>query len=200
MHVLSYIPTGLLSLLCAWYLVPLAYANSYFVISQPAKGEQWVNGAVNPISWTKGLLDGVNSLDIELARLSQDGLIFVARDVPAPSSTGSLNLLIQDIPAADDYYLLFLNSTHGVMYASSQRFSIVDANNGSAPASPAAGAPTVTVSGGPNPTAVFATTFPPSANGVGAPAWRAVEGAHMQLVAVASAVVFCMLGGAWTVL
>ena len=62
---------------------------AYFVISQPAKGEQWVNGAVNPISWTKGLLDGVNSLDIELARLSQDGLIFVARDGTYSSSPPS---------------------------------------------------------------------------------------------------------------
>ncbi|KAL7278792.1 hypothetical protein PYCCODRAFT_1413813 [Trametes coccinea BRFM310] len=201
MHVLSYLPSGLLSLFFAWYLLPLAYANSYFVISQPAKGNVWANNAVNPISWTKGLLDGVNSLDIELARLSEDGLIFVARDVPATSSTGALNLYIQDIPAGDDYYLLFLNSTHGVMYASSQRFSIADAGNSSAtPASPAAGAATVTVSGAPNPTAVFATTFPPSANGVSAPGWKAVEGARSQLVAIGAVMAVCALGGAWTVL
>ncbi|KAI0350556.1 hypothetical protein OH77DRAFT_1430894 [Trametes cingulata] len=198
MHVLSYIPTGVLSLFFAWYLLPLAYANSYFVISQPSKGAQWANGAVNPVSWTKGLLDGVNSVDIELARLSQDGLIFVARDVPATGSTGSLNILLQDVPAGDDYYLLFLNSTHGVMYASSQRFAIADAANGTA-ASPA-NAPTVTVSGGPNPTAVFATTFPPSANGVRAPGWQALEGASRPLIGIASAVLVCALGGAWTVL
>ncbi|KAI0369542.1 hypothetical protein BV20DRAFT_946060, partial [Pilatotrama ljubarskyi] len=171
---------------------------AYFVISQPSKGTQWSNNAVNPVSWTKGLLDGINSVDIELARLSQDGLIFVARDVPASGSTGALNLFLQDIPAGDDYYLLFLNSTHGVMYASSQRFAIGDANNGTA-ASPA-NAPTVTVSGGPNPTAVFATTFPPSANGVSAPGWKALEGASRPLIGVASAMLVCALGGAWTVL
>ncbi|KAI8996304.1 hypothetical protein BD414DRAFT_477470 [Trametes punicea] len=202
MHVLSYLPTGLLSLFFAWYLLPIAYANSYFVISQPGKGAQWLNGAVNPITWTKGLLDGVHSVDIELARLSQDGLIFIARDVPASTSTGALNLYLQDIPAGDDYYLLFLNSTHGLMYASSQRFAIAAAGNSSAgsPPAPAAGAPTVTISGAPNPTAVFATTFPPSANGVGAPAWKAVEGASRQLLALGSVMVMCVLGGAWTVL
>lgn len=58
---------------------------AYFVINQPAKGATWVNNAVNPISWTKGLLDGVTAVDIELARLSEDGLIFVARDGTSPS-------------------------------------------------------------------------------------------------------------------
>lgn len=39
---------------------------------------QWANGDVNPVRWTKGLLDGVNDVDLELARLSTDGLILVA--------------------------------------------------------------------------------------------------------------------------
>ncbi|KAI0651023.1 hypothetical protein C8Q79DRAFT_931029 [Trametes meyenii] len=199
MHVLSYFPTGFLSLFFAWYLLPLARAKAYFVISQPTKGVQWSNNAVNSVSWTKGLLDGINSVDIELARLSSDGLIFVARDVPASLSTGSLNLYLQDIPTADDYYLLFLNSTHGVMYASSQRFAISDSGNGTA-ASPVASAPTVTVSGGPNPTVGFATTFPPSANGVTAPGWKAIQGASRPLVALAAVMAVCVFGGAWTVL
>ncbi|KAI0633145.1 hypothetical protein C8Q77DRAFT_1122202 [Trametes polyzona] len=199
MHVLSYIPTGLLSLFFAWYLLPLAHASSYFVINEPAKGAQWVNGAVNPISWTKGLLDGVRIVDIELSRLSQDGLIFVARDVPAAVSTGGVNVFIQDIPTADDYYLLFVNSTTGIMYASSQQFAITDSGNGTTP-SPVGGAATVTVSGGPNPTAVFATTFPPSANGVSSPAWKTVGGASRQLVAVGCVMALCLFGGVWTVL
>ena len=37
-----------------------------------------MNGLANPLSWSKGLLDGVNSVDIELARLSTDGLLKVA--------------------------------------------------------------------------------------------------------------------------
>ena len=101
------------------------------------------------------------------------------------------------MPTGDDYYLLFLNSTHGVMYGASQRFAISDTGNGTAP-TPAAGAPTVTISGGPNPTVGFATTFPPSANGVSAT--MAVEGARMQLFALASVMAVCVLGGAWTVL
>ncbi|KAI0772328.1 hypothetical protein BD413DRAFT_474321, partial [Trametes elegans] len=173
--------------------------SAYFVIDQPAKGAKWANGEVNPVTWEKGLLDGVNIVDIELARLSTDGLIFVARDVPTPLSTGAVNILIQDVPAGDDYYLLFLNSTHGVMYASSQRFSIGDSGNGTS-GSAVSSAATVTVSGGPNPTKAFATTFPPSANGAVAPAWQTVQGARTQLVGMTCAVVFCVLGGAWTVL
>ena len=117
--------------------------------------------------------------------------------VSTPGSTGSLNLFLQDVPTGDDYYLLFLNSTHGVMYGASQRFAISDTGNGTVP-TPAAGAPTVTISGGPNPTVGFATTFPPSNNGVSA--LRTVEGARMQLWAVASVVAVCVFGGAWTVL
>ncbi|EIW56329.1 uncharacterized protein TRAVEDRAFT_65619 [Trametes versicolor FP-101664 SS1] len=193
MHALSYIPTGLLSLFFAWYLLPLAHASSYFVINQPAKGATWVNNAVNPISWTKGLLDGVTAVDIELARLSEDGLIFVARDVPAAVSTGGVNILIQDIPTADDYFLLFVNSTNGIMYASSPQFTISDTANGTS--TPVSGSATVTVSGGPNPTAVFATTFPPSANGA-----VSVEGAGRQLAAVGSVMALSVLGGVWAVL
>ena len=60
--------------------------------------------------------------------------------------------------------------------------------------------PTVTVSGAPNPTAVFATTFPPNANGVAAPGWRALEHARPQLLALACATAMCLLGGAVTLL
>ena len=119
--------------------------------------------------------------------------------MPATTSTGALNLFINNVPPGDDYYLLFINSTHGVMYAASQRFAIADSGNGSAPA-PASGAPTVTVTTGPNPTQGFATTFPASANGVAAPGWRAVEGARTQLGLLAGVVAACVLGGAIAVL
>ncbi|TBU54951.1 hypothetical protein BD310DRAFT_934721 [Dichomitus squalens] len=176
-----------------------AWHTAYFVINTPTTGVQWSNNAVNPIKWTKGLLDGVTSIDVELARMNEDGIIFVARDVPASTSTGAINLFLQDVPAGDDYYLLFINSTHGVMYAASQRFAIADSGNGSVP-SPASGAATVTVSGGPNPTVGFATTFPASANSVAAPGWRAVEGARTQLGAMAGVMAACVLGGAFAVL
>ncbi|PIL25687.1 hypothetical protein GSI_11437 [Ganoderma sinense ZZ0214-1] len=195
---LLYTPCHLLALFFSWYFLPTTLANSYFVINTPTTGVQWSNDAVNPITWTKGLLDGVTSVDVELARMNEDGIIFVARDVPASTSTGALNLFLRDVPAGDDYYLLFINSTHGVMYAASQRFAIADTGNGSVP-SPASAA-TVTVSGGPNPTAGFATTFPAAANGVAAPGWRAVEGARTQLGLMAGVVAACVLGGAIAVL
>lgn len=53
---------------------------SYFVISEPQLNTQWVNGGTNLVSWEKGLLDGINGFDVELARLSQDGLTLVARN------------------------------------------------------------------------------------------------------------------------
>jgi hypothetical protein len=55
-------------------------SSGYFVINQPSAGTQWSNGAVNAISWTKGLLDGIDTFDVELARLGTEGLIFVARE------------------------------------------------------------------------------------------------------------------------
>ena|ERR1700722_13980747 len=118
---------------------------------------------------------------------------------PVPTTTGSsLNLFVQDLPPADDYFLLFINSTHGIMYSTSSRFTILPANtpaNGSQP-SPNPSAPTVTVSGPPNPTLAFATTFPPSPNGVHpglGDMWT------RRLAALGVALVACFLGTAWTI-
>ncbi|KAJ3556159.1 hypothetical protein NM688_g2176 [Phlebia brevispora] len=193
MYALSLVPTSLLSLLLAWFM-PLAHAN-YFVVQQPSQGTQWTNGQANPVQWTKGVGDGVVMTDIEMSRISVDGLIFVAQNVP--TSPGSINIFIQDLPEADDYYLLFLNSTVGVMYGTSPRFSVSGSSNAS---SPIANAPTVSVSGAPNPTDVFATTFPALANGVAVPGWKAVEGAMPQLLALFGTMAVCLLSGAWIVL
>ena len=53
---------------------------AYFDFIQPTSGQQFVDGAVNPLEWKKGLLDGVAMIDLELARLNSDGLLFVARN------------------------------------------------------------------------------------------------------------------------
>jgi len=188
------VPTSLLTLLFAWCL-PAVHAN-YFIITQPAAGTQWANGAANLVTWTKGLGDGIDGVDVEMSRMSMDGLFFVAKD--APTKPGALNIFLQNIPPADDYYLLFLNSTSGNMFATSAKFSIGSTANSSA--ATASGAATVTVSGTPNPTAVFATTFPPNANGVAMPGWRAIEGSLPQLLALVGAMVMCLLGGAMTLL
>ncbi|KAI0260432.1 hypothetical protein BC834DRAFT_900613 [Gloeopeniophorella convolvens] len=172
-------------------LLPLA-VHGYFQVTAPTKGTEWANGQTYPVTWTKGLLDGVDTFDIELSRMSQDGLILVARDVP--SSTNGINIAISSVPTGNDWFLLFLNSTHGVMYANSQSFSIVDSGSSNSTAQPLSSRPTVTVSGGPNPTAPFATTFPPSANGV--VAWRPSPTAFLSGGAVALAI----LAGAAAVL
>lgn len=172
-------------------LLPLVHA--YFVVNSPAKGDEWINGQTWGVSWTKGLQDDVDAFDIELSRMSTDGIIYVASAVPA--LLGSFNLDISGLPAADDYYLLFINSTHGVLYGNSYAFSIVDsATNASTPKLDSS-KPTVSVSGGPNPTAVFATTFPATAN--------SAMGTYIigtGVVGMMGLAVVSMMGGAWAVL
>lgn len=114
---------------------------------------------------------------------------------PVPALLGSFNLNLQGLPAADDYYLLFINSTHGVLYGNSYAFSIVDsAKNASTPKLDST-KPTVSVSGGPNPTAVFATTFPASES--------SAMGTYVigtGVVGMLGLAVVGMMGGAWAVL
>ncbi|KAH9031160.1 hypothetical protein EDB85DRAFT_1891277 [Lactarius pseudohatsudake] len=180
-----------LSVLLFVTLLPLA-AHGYFKVTAPTKGIEWANGQTYPVTWTKGLLDGVDFVDLELTRMSTDGLILVARDVP--SSTGGLNIALNSVPAGDDYFLLVLNSTHGIMYATSQPFSIVDSGSSNSSVQPIASKPTVTVSGGPNPTAQFAATFGSSSGAVRA--W------HPKPAAVLSAcfISLAMFAGAVAVL
>jgi hypothetical protein len=79
---------------------------------------------------------------------------------------GGLNIYFDSVPPADDYFLIFVNVTHGVMYGLSKKFSIANSNSSNSTSQPLPSKPTVTVSGGPNPTAQFATTFAQSTNGV----------------------------------
>ena len=62
-------------------LTPLTNSPSpaYFDIQEPQAGRQWANGAANPVQWKKGLLDDISSFDIEIGRLSVDGILFVAQ-------------------------------------------------------------------------------------------------------------------------
>lgn len=55
-----------------------AELESDFIIDQPSASTEWANGSPFPVSWTMGLLDNINSFDVELTRLNQDGLFFVA--------------------------------------------------------------------------------------------------------------------------
>ncbi|KAI0799687.1 hypothetical protein BC629DRAFT_1497801 [Irpex lacteus] len=194
MHRISLVPMSLLVLLLAWG-IPFVHAN-YFKVTAPSAGTQWANGAANLVSWTKGVGDGVDAVDVEMSRLSQDGITYVAKEVP--TGPGSLNIFIQDLPQADDYYLIFLNSTSGNMFGASPKFSIGSSANGTTATNPSVA--TVTVSGAPNPTVPFATTFPAAANGASMPGWHALEGSLPQMLAMTGVMVMCLAGGAWTML
>lgn len=145
-----------------WLLsqLTLTHHAAYFLVDEPHLDTQWMNDQANLVQWRKGLLDGVNGFDVELARLNTDGLLLVAMNVP--SDQNSLNIFLQNVPTGDDYFLTFMNSTHGTLLATSSRFSVVSA--GSTPtqvgSSPNTAVPTITVSGAPDATKLFATTFP----------------------------------------
>ncbi|GAB1525402.1 hypothetical protein RhiTH_008563 [Rhizoctonia solani] len=137
----------------------MAVVPSYLKIKTPSPQHPWQIGQSNGLSWVSAF-EGVTQFDIELARLKTDGLLFVARNVS--TSWNNLNIHLDSVPTGDDYYVLFLDSTHGNVYSMSERFSILAA--GSTPTSGTvaaanAGANEVTLKGGPNPTAQFAYTF-----------------------------------------
>ncbi|KAK0438510.1 uncharacterized protein EV420DRAFT_1209518 [Desarmillaria tabescens] len=146
--------------------------HSYFMIKEPRESAQWSNDAVNVLQWEKGVWDGVTHFDIEMTRLSEDGITYIAYNVQAfPSSATSLNIYLEDVPTGDDYFMLFINSTHGVMHCLSAKFSIVNATDvssasASASVTPDSTIPTVTISGSPDPTKGFVTTFASRASSV----------------------------------
>ncbi|VDB83959.1 unnamed protein product [Peniophora sp. CBMAI 1063] len=181
-----------LSATALWLITLASAAHAYFHVSSPTKDMQWVNGKTYMTTWSKGVNDGVIMFDLELARLSVDGLILIAQNIDA--KLGSLNIMLNDVPAGDDYYLLYVNSTHGVMHATSPKFSILaSGSDSSSNGTTATGtSPTVTISGAPNPTAHFATTFP--AISAALPLLSAPHFA--PLLAAATTV----LVGAWTLL
>ncbi|PPQ72224.1 hypothetical protein CVT24_002352, partial [Panaeolus cyanescens] len=163
---------------------------NFFIIEEPNKQTQWVNNAANVVQWRKGLLDGIHGFDLELARMGTDGLTLIARNVPVKPN--KLNIYLSNVPAGDDYFLIFINSTHGVMHTTSSKFTILEPN--ATPSSTSTvmldpNVPTVTIQGGPNPTAFFATTFPAISGAVmGRVEW-------VKLMTMAGVVVGGMVGG-----
>jgi len=112
---------------------------------------------LNVIKWAASADQGIAGFDVELLRLSTDGILPIARTVPLTWS--ALNINLQGIPPGDDYFAVFLNYDSSIVYSVSPRFRIEDKAN---PANNAAKGPTVTVSGSPGPTKAFAQTFAPS--------------------------------------
>ena len=105
--------------------------------------------------------------------------------------------MIQNLPSGNDYFAIFLNSTGGIVYAVSPRFTVLSPTNTSSSSSQANGAPTVTISGSPNPTQQFATTFPA---GISSALTQNAGRWQVQAAAVGVAVVTSLLGALWTLL
>jgi hypothetical protein len=172
----------------------LRVSANYFIITSPAAKSQWQNNAANLVSWEKALLDDINGFDLEMARMSTDGLTLIARNVPAKQK--HLNILLQDVPAGEDYFLIFINSTHGILHATSPMFTILaaGATTSTTPPSPAKDVPTVTISGSPNPAQQFATTFPAIASGA---LGSVLQGAQINALIVTSLGIG--FGALWTI-
>lgn len=177
----------------------IAMGPSYFHINKPAAGDQWTQGQAHSTTWIHAV-DNIEIVDVELARMGSSGLLFVSREVP--TGWGSLNILLNDVPPGDDYYFVFLNVTHGVVYSVSERFTILDSStasaNSTAQLAPDASKPTVTVTGSPGPLQTWGTTFGPQAAGAVA-LWSGLADGRTTLTIV-SALVSAALGGVMLVL
>lgn len=53
---------------------------AYFIVQSPMNNAQLVNNVTNAITWTKGANDGIFGFDLEMTRMSVDGLYLIARN------------------------------------------------------------------------------------------------------------------------
>jgi hypothetical protein len=60
-------------------MAPLTFRDPDFQITFPTSGAEVQNGQPFPITWTKGVYDGIDIFDLEFTRMSTDGLILAAR-------------------------------------------------------------------------------------------------------------------------
>jgi len=189
------IPALALVLAALAYVSPvLSDGPTYFYITKPAAGDQWTQGTPHATNWIHSN-DGIDIVDVELARKSSSGLLLAAREVP--TRWGSSNLLLDSVPPGDDYYFVFMNVTHGVVYSISSQFTILPASgssaNSSAQLAPDPAKPTVTVTGAPGPFMTFAQTFGPQAAGAVSILGSLASG--RTTLVLASAVAASLLGG-----
>ena len=64
-------------------LLNMVYNHSfaaYFIIETPGNGTQLVNNVTSAITWAKGVEDGIFGFDLEMTRMSVDGLYLIARN------------------------------------------------------------------------------------------------------------------------
>ncbi|KAH6912349.1 hypothetical protein BKA70DRAFT_1184949 [Coprinopsis sp. MPI-PUGE-AT-0042] len=180
-------------------VLPVLAAQSvlgYFKVTHPTSESKWANGQQYHITWEKGLRDNVDLIDIEMSTVTGEGLILVAKNVK--TYHGGINIFIENIPPADNWVVICINSTHGISHGTSEPFAILasSASSEAVAETPLDKVPTVTVTSGPNPTAFFQTTLP--ANGAGSV--RPFEGLGRGLGGVAAVVGAGVAGMAWVLL
>ncbi|CED83079.1 hypothetical protein [Phaffia rhodozyma] len=150
----------ILSVLLSCLLIPASVIGkgvliSHFNINTPSSSSPWVLGATNALTWEFSKTS-VLQFDVELVRLSGNGILFVAKNVPINAKKAVID--VQGIPPGDDYYAIFLDSYDGSMYSRSSKFSILANNTASTTVHDAT--ITMTITGSPNPIRLFETTFP----------------------------------------
>lgn len=135
-----------------------------------------------PITWEVARED-FDKFDVELARSESQGLKYVAHDGTFPSflnpdrypvvilslifssvvplALGGVNLELQSIDPGDDYFVIFLNASTGMILSLSDKFTIIAADDVDQDSNvgPANSKPSVTIEGSPNPTKTWAFTF-----------------------------------------
>ncbi|WVO15785.1 hypothetical protein L204_103447 [Cryptococcus depauperatus] len=178
----------------SWFLLPLlpfAAAGSmstiYWPVSYPNPSYPWVIGQKNLLSWVTGGGSGVQSFDIQLHNANKSvmvGFLPIALRVPMDRlPTGHKNYggeievdLDKAVPVGDGFYLIFMNTYHGEVYAKSKKFSILNAtpSNYTSVDLPTATI-TASLSAAPNPTQQWAITM----NGINADATAAAVAAKI---------------------
>jgi hypothetical protein len=83
-----------------------------------------------------------------------------------PVSLGLLNINIQDVPIADDYYVIFLNMSEGIIYSLSSKFTITNSSS-DANGQSESDNPTASIKGAPTPTETWALAFDESGSVIG---------------------------------
>ncbi|KAK8858445.1 hypothetical protein IAR55_002672 [Kwoniella newhampshirensis] len=160
------------------YATAVSVSTIYWPVAYPNANYPWVIGQKNLLSWLTGGATGIDSFDIQLHngnRTVMTGFIPIALRVPMERlPTGRKNYggeievdLDTSIPTGDSFFLIFMNTYHGEVYAKSPKFSIYPSqpDNYTSADLPTATV-TATLTNAPNPTQQWAVTL----NGIDADA------------------------------
>ncbi|WVQ65950.1 uncharacterized protein L199_004128 [Kwoniella botswanensis] len=160
----------LLSLLLPF--LPLAFSLStiYWPVTNPSETNPWVIGNKNLVAWKTGGGTGIESFDIQLHNSNRTimvGFLPIALRVPMEKLPGKKYYggeievdLVDGLPTGDGFFLIFMNTYHGEVYAKSPKFSIyaTKPDNYTDPDLPTATV-TATLTTVPNPTQQWAMTL-----------------------------------------